>query len=261
MTPENLEGSKTLLRKLFTSALCLFTFSFCFPVFAEEPRTSDAARGNPAAAVVQLLAIGAGSGDQNKECAATGFLVNEDGYILTNAHVVEDARRCLAGSSGAKIVAKFAAPSARSATAVSCDVMAMDELHDLAFLRTERTLSPDAARNFAVLDARDVAVGTAVAVTGHSAFAWQPITQKGTVVRRILLSLSDTSAEKSAVMILDVPLQRGASGSPVYLESGAVVGVITRRNPSRPAETVAVPIGFAIELLNRNRVGWHPGVK
>lgn len=237
------------------SSFCLFTFSFCFSVLAEERGTSDA--GSPVAAVVQLLAIGPGSGDQNKECAATGILVNEDGVILTNAHVVEDARRCLAGSSGAKIVAKFARPGERTATGISCDVVALDELHDLALLLTERPASPDAAHAFAALDAREVAAGTAVAVTGHSAFAWQPTTEKGTILRRILLPLSDTSAEKSEVLILDIPLQRGASGSPVYLDSGGIVGVISRQNPSRPAETVAVPVGYAIELLKRKGLRWH----
>lgn len=239
------------------SALCLFTFSFCFSAPAGEWSPSDAARGDPESAVVQLLAIGPGAGDQNKECAATGILVNEDGVILTNAHVVEDARRCLAGTSGAKIVAKLARPGARIATGVSCDVVALDELHDLALLRTERPLPPDAARSYALLDGREVAAGTAVAVTGHSAFAWQATTQKGTILRQTLLPLSDTSAEKSEVMILDIPLQRGASGSPVYLDSGAVVGVVTRQNPSRPSETVAVPVGYAIELLKRKGLRWH----
>src|SRR5579863_5191429 len=59
-------------------------------------------------AVVQLLAVGPGDKGQNHECSATGFLVNEDGYILTNAHVVEKSEDCLAKSPGAKILAKLA---------------------------------------------------------------------------------------------------------------------------------------------------------
>jgi S1-C subfamily serine protease len=242
-------------------ALCLlpslFWFStFCFrsSVLSQDPGRSGCAT-NAAAAVVQLLAIGPGAGDKNAACAATGFLVNEDGVILTNAHVVEDARRCLAASPGAKIVAKFAAPDARAANAVSCDVVAVDELHDLALLRPERPL--DEGRASVWLDPASPAEGSAVAVTGHPAFVWQPATLKGKVIGKTSLALSDRGAEKTEVFILDIPLQRGASGSPVYFESGAVVGVITRQNPARPAETVAVPIGFAIELLDRSRVQWR----
>ena len=35
---------------------------------------------------------------------------------------------------------------------------------------------------YATLDARPVAVGTAVMVTGHPAFSWQPVTQAGHVL-------------------------------------------------------------------------------
>ena len=239
-------------------SFCLFTFSFCFSVLAWERPPSDAARGNPAGAVVQLLAIGPGAGDKNAACAATGILVNEDGVILTNAHVVEDARRCLAGSSGAKIVAKLAGPDSRTAKAVSCDVVGLDEIHDLALLKTERPLGEGYV--YVLLDPTPPSEGTAVAVTGHPAFAWQPATLTGKVLRRASLVLSDRGAEKTDVLVLDIPLQRGASGSPVYLDSGGVVGVVERQYPSRTSETVAVPIRYAIELLERCGVRWreHP---
>jgi serine protease Do len=216
--------------------------------FATEPVT---------AAVVQLLAVGPGAEDKNRECAATGFVVNEEGYLLTNAHVVADARRCLAASPGTKIMAKLARPGTRAATAVSCDVVAVDDLHDLALLKTERALEGEGPA-YARLDPVEVAEGTPVAVTGHPAFAWRPTTQKGRVIRRGVLGLSEKSGEKSDVIVLDIPLERGASGSPVFQPAGGgVVGIIERQNPARPAETVAVPIRYAIELVDRHGVRWH----
>lgn len=236
---------------------------------------------DPERAVVQLLAVGPGAADRNRECAATGFLVNEEGYILTNAHVLEEARRCLAGSSSGKIMAKFwsegvptaastpAATPARShprglarpesqAAAISCDVIALDDLHDLALLKTERLPPGEAAQNFARLDPRGPQPGTPVATTGHPAFAWGAAAETGRLVRRAALALSDKTAEMSEVIIVDIPLKRGASGSPVYLqESGAVIGIVERQNPDRPNETVAVPIRYAIALLERHGVRWH----
>jgi S1-C subfamily serine protease len=200
--------------------------------------------------VVQLLAIGPGTGGKNQECSATGFLIDAAGYILTNAHVVEEARHCLAGSAGGKIVAKFAGTGPQ-AEGVSCDLVAMDGTHDLAVLKLERPRAEKNRQGFAVLDTKEVSPGTAVAVTGHSASTWQPTTQKGTVVDYATLALDESQAEKAEVLILDVPLQGGASGSPVYLENGAVIAVVSRQNPSRPAETVAVPIRYVIELLDR----------
>jgi serine protease Do len=247
--------SRQRRRSVFLLTLGL---SFASPALSQEGRPpSTPAAEATIAAVVQLLAVGPGEQGKNRECNATGFLVNEEGYILTNAHVVEDARRCLAGSPGTKIMAKLARPGARTATAVSCDLVGLDDVRDLAVLRTERPLPAEGPPSFVRLNPAEVAEGASVAVTGHPAFAWRPTTQKGKVIRRGTLGLSERSAEKSEVIILDIPLGRGASGSPVYLESGGVVGVVERQNPSRPSETVAVPIRYGIEFLNRLHVRWY----
>ena len=208
-------------------------------------------------AVVQLLAIGPGGADKNSACSSTGFFVNEQGYLLTNAHVMEEARRCLAASPSGKIVAKLARPGARTAQAYSCDVVAVDELRDLAVLKTERPLPADASPFYAFLDGDEPPAGARISVTGHPAFAWHAVTDRGRLVGRARLALDDKSAEKSDVLILDVSLRKGSSGSPVVLESGAVVGVVERRNPARPSQTVAVPIRYAIELLERHGVRWY----
>lgn len=210
--------------------------------------------------VVQLLAIGPGGNGNNRECSATGFVVNEEGYILTNAHVIERARTCLAASPGARIMAKLAGPDSRVATAFSCELVGLDDLHDLAVLKIERPPPARAGSGeaaFALLNPSRVAVGTVVAVTGHPGFAWQPVTQAGKIIRSGKLRLSEKSAEASEVILLDIPLQVGSSGSPVYLEAGGgVVGVVESQSPSRPSETVAVPIRYAIELLDRHGVRW-----
>jgi serine protease Do len=239
----------------FLLAIGLSCASLALP---QDVGTPDSLATEPVtAAVVQLLAVGPGAEDQNRECAATGFLVNEDGYILTNAHVIADARRCLAASPGTKIMAKLARPGARAAPAVSCDVVALDDLHDLALLKTERALEGKRPA-YARLDPAEIAEGTAVAVTGHPAFVWHPTTQKGRVIHRAALGLSEKSKEKSDVIVLDIPLERGASGSPVFLQAGGgVVGIVERQNPARPSETVVVPIRYAIELVNRHGVRWY----
>jgi len=237
-------------------ALCILTFAFCIRSFAQ----SSTARGADDAlskAIVQLLAVGPGAGEKKEECAATGFLVNEDGYILTNAHVVDDARRCLAASPGGKIVAKYGRPTSRAAQAVSCDVVAVDEDHDLAILKTEAPLPSEAGESSLALSASAVPDGTRVAVTGHPAFTWQPQTFHGMVVGRAAVALNDRSNRQSDVLVVDIDLQRGASGSPVYLESGAVVGIVERKRPGQPAQTVAVPIGYAIRLLDLHGIRWR----
>jgi serine protease Do len=206
--------------------------------------------------VVELLAVGPGAEGKNRECAATGFLVNADGYLVTNAHVVEDLEHCLGEVPDGKILAKFSAPGETIARGFSCDVVGVDEVHDLAVLRMIRPLAP-ATTTYTTLDSQELPVGTAVSVTGHPEFAWQPLTQFGQVVWRGAYRLGPKSAATTEVFVVNIPLRRGNSGSPVYLESGGVVGVVVQSDEMRRAHSVAISIRHVIELLNGYGVKWH----
>ena len=233
-----------------------FALNLCPWAAAEEPT---------APVVVELLAIGPGARENNRECGATGLLVNSAGYILTNAHVIDEARGCLAQGGGSKVLAKFSARGPNAARAVSCDLVGVDKVHDLALIKTERpsgvVLSADQP-HVLILDSSEVAPGARVLVTGYPLFAWEPVTQSGKLIGRASARLSDSSAEPSDLLVLDVPLRPGNSGSPVYLTGTArVVGIIEGREPRNPSHTIAVPIRYAVELLNRYAVEWHGAAK
>jgi serine protease Do len=216
---------------------------------------SPAASVDHSNAIVELIALGPGEHGKNRECQATGFLINENGYLLTNAHVVDEARNCLAGATPQRILAKPVTSEPSAAGAISCDVVMVDALHDLALLKARRPIG----NGHFPLDPDEVEEGTEVAVTGHPAFAWHAETKSGRVIRRGSMALSETSSAKSDVFVVDIPLLKGASGSPVYRASdGSVVGVIERKDLEHPGRTIAVPIRYAIEMLGRAGVKWHP---
>jgi serine protease Do len=212
-------------------------------------------------AVVQLVAVGPANKEQNRECSATGFLINEEGYLITAAHVVEDARRCLEKAPGAKILAKLAGNNSRTAQAVPCEVIAIDTANDLALLKTERRLlrNPGDEPPYAKLDDSMVDVGTPVGVTGFPAFSWQPVTQAGHVTWRGSTQLDDTDAHHltSDAVMVDIHLRPGSSGSPVYRPGGGVIAVVDKRDSLRPDHSIAVAIHYAMELANRHGVLWH----
>jgi S1-C subfamily serine protease len=222
-----------------------------------------------AQAVVELIALGPGGNGNNRECQATGFLVNERGYILTNSHVVDEARDCLAGASPERILAKPMTADPTTASAVPCRLVILDDLHDLAVLKTLRPLfpkpseavadaKPDAKGIFLPLDPGAVEDGTAVSVVGHPDFTWHAEMKSGRIVGRGTTVLSDTSSQKSDVLYLDIPLLKGSSGSPVYRASdGSVVGIVERKDLQHRGRTIVVPIRYAIELLDRAGVKWH----
>jgi len=252
--------------------VCAWVLGLCSVHAAAATPASDGSTRDSgvAASVVELLAVGPGSAGQNQECSATGFLLNGEGYILTNAHVVKRAQECLAKTTDSRIVAKFPRRSASqtdtapqgefAAASVSCELVGLDEIHDLAVLKTERPpgipADPEEPRVF--FDSTEVPFGATVAVTGHPAFAWNAVTQSGRILDHKSLRLYERSKETTEMLILDVPLRRGSSGSPVYLETGGgVVGVVEGEAPSNASWTVAVPIRYAIDLLNRLGVKWN----
>jgi serine protease Do len=212
--------------------------------------------------VVQLLAVGPGEKEQNRECSATGFLIDEQGYLITAAHVVDDARRCLEKAPGAKILAKLTINDARTAPAVPCDVIGIDTANDLALLKTGRPLTAgtDGEPPYLELDARTVEVGTAVWVSGYPAFSWQPVTQTGHLTWRGRTRLEEIDyplPAPSDALQVDIHLRPGNSGSPVYRQGGGVIGVIDKRDSLRPAYSIAVAIHYAIELAQHYRTPWH----
>ena len=254
---------------------CLLRFAFCVLIFfscqaAVRLAAAQAPRGTSGTAppddpvlrsVVQLVAVGPADKERNRECSATGFLIDEEGYLITNAHVVENAKRCLEKAPGAKILAKLTINDSRTAQAVPCDVVGIDAPNDLALLKTERPLhrNPGAKPPYATLDARAVAVGTAVRVSGYPAFSWQPVTQAGHVTWRGRTRLEETDVNSSAsdALMVDIHLRPGNSGSPVYRPGGGVIAVVDKRDSLRPSYSVAVSVRYAIGLAERHGVRWH----
>ena len=259
--------------------LCLSATTLVPGLAAQNPPATNSLQpaDSKTPAVVQLLAVGPGGKGQNQECAGTGFLVNEDGYILTNAHVVEKGRECLAQSPGAKMLARLAVaggdhsnapahdgrkPGAENAPAIECDLVAMDDIHDLALMKLDhppRAGDTIAAIPYARLDSADVPDGTRVRVIGHPTFAWIAETQGGEIIGRRSLALFEGSADQTEMLVLNFSLKYGNSGSPVHRDaSGGVVGIVERRNTAMEWQTLAVPIRYAIDLMKKHEVKWYP---
>ena len=246
----------------FPFALCLLTCSSsCLAAPSQAAVTLKAPSQDDRVlrAVVQLVAVGPAEKGQNLECSATGFLINDEGYLITNAHVIEDAKRCLERTPGAKILAKLTTTGPRTALAVACEVVGVDQTHDVALLKTARPVVADlgTAPPYALLDAGEVTGGTTVMVSGHPEFSWQPVTQAGRVVRRGQAHLAGEDAAPSDALELDIPLRPGNSGSPVYRQGGGVIAIVDQKDSLRPSHSVAVSIRYAIALAEHYGVQWH----
>ncbi len=203
------------------------------------------------------------------------FFINDEGYLLTVAHVLETFRD---GGQAYILVNRKNAPPGL----VKVTVVAKDPQHDVAILRA--TTNPFVGK----YTVKYVPLSTEPAVRGQSVLALSLHPQRlqdahsfdssredsspGTV-----LSFESTQLEKSApaanVFLLTHPVVKGQSGSPVLAtESHAVVGLVEglwlRGTPLALAKSsaqssstpgAAIPIQYAITLLKQHNVSWHSG--
>lgn len=132
----------------------------------------------------------------------TGFSVSADGWILTNAHVVEDAL---------SLTVSFPSHGIYEA-----EVIASFPEIDSAFLKIDTNDAP-----FVQLAHEPTyAIDTPITFIGNP-LSFSSIANKGTIQSPIVLQHWAT-----AVYEMDAPVYKGNSGSPVFNEQMDVIGVV-----------------------------------
>jgi S1-C subfamily serine protease len=167
----------------------------------------------------------------------TGFVVAEDGYIMTNNHVVQNS----AGRTAAAIRVTLSDGSVLPATVVGADPKS-----DLAILKVDRTGLK--ALQFADLDT--ILIGQDVVAIGYALDLRQGEGPSFSVTRGIVSQKNRAINEGAASAILgavqtDAAINHGNSGGPLLNLFGEVVGINTALAPDGSGG-VASGIGFAV---------------
>jgi S1-C subfamily serine protease len=201
------------------------------------------------------------------------FFINEQGDLLTAAHVLETFRN------GGQPSILLARPN-RPPQLLPVTVVAADPVHDVAILRASPNPFGSHYRvGFLSIASEPAVPGQPVlAISLHPARLQNAKTFQAPVEDRSpgqVLSYETTQLEKSAppaeVFLLSHPVTLGQSGSPVLdLHSRAVIGLVEGRwlrnslvslaqsnSPSAEPPGAAVPIRYAISLLEQKGVRWH----
>lgn len=164
-------------------------------------------RATPCYAGVRVLrqTNGAASGPMRRVTAhGTGFLVTDDGYIVTNHHVIDGARSVGVNLNGIDYDA---------------EVVSFDEANDLALLKADLVGVP-----LSVISSLDIQRGSEVFTLGYPMVSLQGSEQKATFGRINALS---GIADDRRYLQMDAAIQPGNSGGPLLDASGRVVGVVT----------------------------------
>ena len=164
------------------------------------------------------------------EAAGTGIVYNSDGYIVTNAHVVDGATSVTVTLAGET--------TARDATVVSSDAE-----HDIAVLKVSDTTGMKPA-TFA--DSTHVAVGDEVVAVGNALALEGGMTVTQGIVSALDRQIeTEESSSLTGLIQTDAPISSGNSGGPLADTAGHVIGMNTAA-ASSSGTVNAANIGFAI---------------
>lgn len=173
-----------------------------------------------------------GQGPNQRQGSGSGFVVDDQGHILTNEHVIKDATRI-----------EVTLADGLKATA---EVRGRDALNDIALLKVEappERLRPVALGNSGALRVGQTAVAignpfgyTRTLTVGVVSGLGRPIEDAG---RRPLLDMIQT----------DAAINPGNSGGPLLNAQGEVIGITTLIDRSQLSVGFAVPINTALQIL------------
>jgi len=163
----------------------------------------------------------------------TGFAVSEDGYILTNYHVVQ--------------LAKSVVLTLRDGTKREGEVVGYEKDTDLAMIRAklaeEETLPP-----VTIMDMDDVEVGDLVVAIGN------PYGLTQSVTTGVVSSLRREGPYIDFIQT-DAALNPGNSGGPLFLSNGEVIGVNTAVYAAGQNLGFAIPSDVILGVLDALKKG------
>jgi serine protease Do len=210
-------------------ALLLLTSPPALAATCTEPLTVLFERASPSVVSIQAMKINKAKPHRRFETVVgSGVIIERDGQVLTNAHVVDGA-----ASLSVTLDSKEKVPAR---------IVGLDTVLDLALLRLETTAALATAR---LGDSATLKVGEEVVVIGNPIGLDQTMT-RGIVsaLNRVLPGVSD-----QPMIQTDAPINPGNSGGPLFDRCGNVVGINTFISEDAQSIGFAVPVNAAKTIL------------
>lgn len=170
--------------------------------------------------------------------SGTGFFISENGYILTNYHVVEYA---VIYNKPAKVIT-------HDGNRYDGIVVGYDSDNDIAVLQVNAT-----GLEYATLGNSDsIRVGDAVYAVGNPLGELQFSMTTGSISATDRLISTEDASPAINMFQIDAAVNNGNSGGPVYDRHGSVVGVVTAKYSETGIEGIgfAIPINDALSIAN-----------
>ena len=171
---------------------------------------------------------------QERQSLGSGFVISDDGYVLTNAHVVEEADEILVRLNDRR--------------ELPAELIGSDPQTDVALLKVDADELP----TLELGDSDDLKVGEWVAAIGS------PFGFDYSVTAGIVSAINRTLPRDVYVPFIqtDVAINPGNSGGPLFNLEGEVVGInsqIFTRSGGFMGVSFAIPINVAMDVADQLR--------
>lgn len=172
------------------------------------------------------------SGNTNE--IGTGFLISEDGFLLTNHHVIYDSD---------KIIVKV------NNKEYQADIVGDDSYSDIALLKIK-----DGARNFPFLELKSEVypeIGEKIIVVGNPYNLGLSVSTG--VISAVDRNIKNTSY--TGMIQTDANINKGNSGGPIFNKNGDVIGInsiiFSPNNNQNTGIGFAIPIKNVIDIVDK----------
>ena len=174
--------------------------------------------------------------EQRGESTGTGFVIDDDGSILTNAHVVDNAERVFVRFSDQKVV--------------PAEVRGRDVSTDLALLQVDKD---DAKlRPLELGTSRDVEVGDPTVAIGNP-FGLDLTLTTGVISAKQRRIEAPNGFQIDDVIQTDAAINPGNSGGPLIDAAGKVIGINSQIRTGGSGSEGSIGIGFAVPIDTAKR--------
>ena len=165
----------------------------------------------------------------------SGFIVHEDGYLITNFHVIEGQKHFT--------VTQFVQEGAELKRVIHKEIriVALDAFHDLAVLQIEDEHETPFPK--VVLSLDEPVYGESIFVIGNPAGLERTVTEG-------ILSHTGRLFEGSLYLQLDASVNPGNSGGPLFNGHGQVIGVVNMGSRIMQGLNFAIPVRHVTFLLD-----------
>ena len=163
--------------------------------------------------------------------SGSGFVISDQGHVVTNTHVIEDAMR-----DGIEV-------NFLDGTIVRAQIVGMDRDSDLAVLQVPTP--PEQLQPLVLADSDRLVIGQTALAIGS------PFGQRWTLTRGIVSALDRTIQGLNrfsigSVIQTDAAINQGNSGGPLFNQQGEVIGVNSQIVTESRFSPVNSGVGFAI---------------